>query len=81
VDTVHVWAYPTAGGEPIFLGVAARDGSRADVAATYGVQFENSSYSLIVDRLPPGTYDVVVYPHRAMTATFDGAQAVRIAVK
>jgi hypothetical protein len=81
VDTVHVWAYPTTGGDPIFLGVAAHDGSSADVAATYVAQFKNSSYNVIADRLPRGTYDVVVYPHRAVTATFNGAQVVRVAVR
>ena len=80
VDTVHVWAYPTAGGEPIFLGVAAYGDPRPDVGAIYGPQFENAAYNLMVGRLKPGTYDIVVYPHRVATGAFDGAQVVRISV-
>ena len=55
--------------------------ARPDVAAIYGAQFERSSYSLAAKPLAPGTYDVVVYPHRAATGTFDGAQVVRIIVR
>lgn len=28
-----------------------------------------------------GTYDVVVYPHRTTTGSFDSAQAVRLTVR
>ena len=81
IDTVHVWAYPAAGGEPIFLGVADIGDARPDVAAIYGEQFERSSYSLIAKPLARGTYDVVFYPHRAATGMFDGAQVVRVTVR
>ena len=81
VDTVHVWAYPATGTAPIFLGVAAYGDARPDVAAIYGETFAGAAYGLTVDRLPPGTYDVVVFPHRARTNTFDGAQVVRIIVR
>jgi len=80
IDTVHVWAYPAAGGDPIFLGVADSGDSRPDVAETYGGQFERSSFSLMANALPPGTYDVVVYAHRGSTGTFEGAQSVRVVV-
>ena len=81
VDTVHVWAYPESGGKAVFLGVATIGDARPDVAATYGAQFERAAYSLIVDQLAPGTYDVVVYPHLAATGTFEGAQTVRVHVQ
>ncbi|OFW29487.1 MAG: hypothetical protein A3H97_00990 [Acidobacteria bacterium RIFCSPLOWO2_02_FULL_65_29] len=77
VDTVHVWAYPAAGDDPIFLGVADSGDSRPDVAATYGTRFDRSSFSLTATGLPPGVYDVVVYAHRASTHAFEGAQSVR----
>ena len=80
IDTVHVWAYPTTGGAPIFLGVAATSDPRPDVAAIYGPQFEGSSYHLVAKPLIPGTYDIVVYPRRAATGAFDGAQGVRVTV-
>ena len=96
IDTVHVWANPVAGGDPtlrqaqgrpeqgrgpIFLGVADVGDARPDVAAIYGSQFEGSSYSLAAPPLASGTYDVVVYPHRAATGAFDGAQALRVTVQ
>ncbi|OFW26098.1 MAG: hypothetical protein A3H97_14125 [Acidobacteria bacterium RIFCSPLOWO2_02_FULL_65_29] len=80
IDTVHVWAYPTAGGDPVFLGVASIGDARPDVAAIYGQQFERSSFSLVAPPLALGTYDIVVYPHRAATNAFDGAQVVRVTV-
>jgi len=81
IDAVHAWAYPLTGEEPLFLGVAARSDRRDDVAKMFGDSFANASYSLSVDSLPPGTYNVVVYPHRSKTNTFDGAQVVRVVVR
>jgi len=81
VDTVHVWAYPAAGGDPIFLGVADIGGERPDVATTYGATFARSGYNLLVNGLPPGWYYFVVYPHRAATSSFEGAQVVSVAVQ
>jgi len=96
VDTVHVWAYPVGaadptlresqgrpepGQRPIFLGVAASSDRRPDVGAMFGETFEGSAYSLTVDSLSPGTYDIVIYPHRAKTNTFEGAQIVRVVVR
>ena len=74
-------AYPVAGRKPIFLGVAAYGDARPDVAATYGAQFEHAAHSLTVDQLAPGTYDIVVYPHRAATGLFEGAQVLRVTVQ
>lgn len=79
IDTVHVWAYPLAGGAPFFLGVAATGGERPDVAAVYGRQFNASAYDLTAV-LRPGAYDLVVYVHRTATNRFDGAQVVRVIV-
>jgi hypothetical protein len=81
VDTVHVWAFPAAGGHPIFLGVADIGDARHDVAATFGATFRHSSYTLVTSSLPKGTFDLVVYPHRAATGSFEGPQNVRIDVQ
>jgi hypothetical protein len=80
IDTVHLWTYPMGGKKPIFLGVAAIGDARPDVAATYGAQFEHSSFSLSATSLAPGEYDVVVYPHRSATNDFQGGQVVRVTV-
>ena len=81
VDTIHVWAYPVAPatGAPVFLGVPAF-GVRPDVAAIFGSQFANAGYTLVVRALPPGTWDVVVYVHSAVSGTFDTARLVRITI-
>ncbi|MCX6546022.1 MAG: hypothetical protein NTV05_16625 [Acidobacteria bacterium] len=81
IDTVHVWAYPLTGESPIWLGVAVQGDPRPDVGALFGRQFDAAGYGLRVRDLPPGTYDLVVYPHRARTNTFDGAQIVRVVVR
>jgi hypothetical protein len=81
IDTVHLWAYPLDGRAPIFLGVAASRRSRPDVATVYGMPFADSGFALTVVGLRPGTYDIVVYPHRAASGTFEGAQAVRVTVR
>jgi len=96
IDTVHVWAYPVGGTEPtlrapqgrpeprrraVFLGNADVGDRRADVARLFGKQFEGSAFSLSAAGLDAGTYDIVVYPHRAKTNTFEGAQVVRVVVK
>jgi probable HAF family extracellular repeat protein len=80
IDTVHVWAYPDGGAAPIFLGVAAYGDRRPDIAATFGEQFAGAAYGLAVDNLSPGTYNLVVYPHSAVTGDFHGARVVRVTV-
>lgn len=81
VDTIHVWAYPVApaAGAPVFLGVPSF-GFRPDIAAIFGSQFGNAGFTLIVSSLPPGTWDVVVYVHSAVSGTFDTARLVRITI-
>jgi hypothetical protein len=79
IDAVHVWAYP-AMGSPIFLGVADYGDDRPDIGALFGERFTNSAFSLAVD-LPPGSYEIVVYPHSAVVGDFHGAQSVRVTVQ
>jgi hypothetical protein len=81
IDTVHVWAYPAGGRDPIFLGVAVTGDPRPDVAAIYGPAFERCAYHLVAKALPPGTYIVTVYAHRAATGAFDGVQTVTVTVR
>jgi hypothetical protein len=81
VSTLHAWAYPLAGGSPIFLGAAHYGGSRPDVATAHGAQFRDSGYGLIVDGLVPGNYDVAVFALSAVSGDFVPAKVVRIAVR
>jgi hypothetical protein len=80
VDTVHVWAYPAGGGDPLFLGATAYGGARPDVAATQGARFEASGYGIIVDSLPPGTYRLAVFAWSVPLGRFLPAKVVRVTV-
>jgi hypothetical protein len=80
IGLIHVWAYAVDGAPPIFIGVAS-SGSRPDVAAIYGDQFEQSGFGLIVDNLPPGTYDLAVFPWSDADRTFGAAKLVRVTIR
>jgi hypothetical protein len=82
VDTIHVWAYPITGGPPVFVGVPALGGGRPDVGAAFGSsRFTPSGYNMAASGLAPGTYDLVVYSHSAVTNSFSAAQFVRVTVR
>jgi hypothetical protein len=81
VDTLHVWAYPTSGDDPIFVGATAYGGTRPDVAAVFGDQFKNSGYGIVVDSLSPGTYDLAVFAWSTVTGGFVPAKVVRVTVR
>jgi glucose/arabinose dehydrogenase len=82
IDTIHVWAYPTTGGPPVFVGVPALGGGRPDVAAAFaGSRYTPSGYNMAAGGLPPGTYDLVVFAHSVVTNTFSAAQVVRVTVR
>jgi hypothetical protein len=80
VDAVHVWAFPTNGSAPIFLGVANYGGSRPDVGAIYGAAFTNSGYSLVAVFVPSGNYNLAVYAHSTVSLSFNQVKAVTIQV-
>jgi hypothetical protein len=81
VDTVHVWAYPVEGGDPIFAGAADYGGLRPDVAAVYGDRFARSGYGLVVKGLAPGTYDLAVFAYSTVRGGFAPAKTVRVTVR
>jgi hypothetical protein len=81
IDALHVWAYPLAGGDPIFLGASVYGGERPDVAAIYGSRFKSSGYGLTVQGLEPGNYDLAVFGHSTVTGEFVPAKTVRVTVR
>jgi hypothetical protein len=81
VDTVHVWAYPATGDDPIWIGAATYGGARPDVAAIYGDRFLNSGYGMMVQGLAPGTYDLAVFAYSTVTGGFVPAKTVRVTVR
>ena len=50
-------------------------------APYFGERFADSSYGLVVEGLPPGTYDLAVFPHSTVTGQFEAAGVVRVTVK
>ena len=80
VDTLHMWAWPTDGGSPIWAGVATYGGVRPDLAAILGPQFINCGFNALVV-LPPGVYDLGVYSHSTVTNSFSTGRMVRVVVQ
>jgi hypothetical protein len=79
VDAVHVWASPTDGSAPIWVGSATLNGSRPDVAAIFGAQFGNAGFNLATT-LPSGSYRLTVYLHSTVSNAFSLSQTVNITV-
>lgn len=80
VDSVQVWAYPTTGAAPMFVGVASLGVSRPDVGTAFGsTRFGPSGYTL-AGTLPAGSYDLAVFAHSTVTSTFNNSSSVRITV-
>ncbi len=81
IAALHVWAYPLAGGPPVFLGTAKYGGARTDVEALHGEGFRDSGFDLVVQSLAPGTYDLAVFAWSMSRADFLPARTVRVTVR
>jgi hypothetical protein len=80
VDAVDVWVGPAGGVPTVYLGNAALNGDRPDVAAAAnGSQFRFSGFNTIVS-LSPGTYDLFIYARSTVTGTFNNAVVRRVTV-
>jgi hypothetical protein len=82
IDAIHVWAtrvdIPRA--EPQFLGAAAINGSRPDIAAVFGSQFDRAGFALTVPNLPRGVYEITAYVWNRRTARWEDARTVHVTV-
>jgi hypothetical protein len=76
VSVLHVYAYPHAGGPPVYLGAPATGGWRPDVGAAYGSRFSTSGWGLTVSGLPAGYYTLVLFPFSTVTQDFRYEAAV-----
>ena len=81
IDVLHVWAHPVDGSAARFVGVAAYGGTRPDVAKIFGNRFLKSGFSIGLQGVPAGTYDVVVYGFSLATGKFSVAGSVRVTVR
>ena len=80
VDAVHLWAFPTSGAAPIFLGADIYGRDRPDVGAVFGPSFTNSGFHQQVTNIPPGTYYFVAYAHDTLTGTFSIQRGATVTV-
>jgi hypothetical protein len=54
IDVIHIWAFPSSGAGPRFLGTAWLGLERPDSANTFGSQFAGSGFTLFASGLPAG---------------------------
>src|SRR6185503_6838101 len=80
MDTVHVWAWPTNGGAPTFVGAVTPNWSRPDVAATFGTRFGNTGWGLVVSGLPTGSYILATYGHSTVANGFNIQRSVIVTI-
>jgi hypothetical protein len=72
VDTIHVWAFPAAGGPGVPLGATTTFFPRADVGAARGTRFMYSGFNVKTSSgLAPGDYQVATYARSTLTQTFN----------
>ena len=81
VDLVHVYAYPSSGAPPIFVGAASTNFARGDVGAYYGAAHVTSGYGLIVHGLSPGNYMLAVFAHSSYADRFAPAQTINVRIE
>jgi glucose/arabinose dehydrogenase len=81
IGTLHVWAFPMTGAAPQFLGVASYGGSRPDVAAFFGPQFDATGYNLSVKGLASGDWLIAVYGWVNVSANFTVVNSVLVTVE
>jgi hypothetical protein len=81
IDTLHMWAYPSTGGAPVFLGTPTLGGARPDVAAVLGDQFRETGFGLAVEGLSPGSYDLAIFPWSNVTGAFAPPKVVQVMVR
>ena len=81
VDLLHVYAYPAAGGPPIYVAAVTPGGTRADVAAVYGSRYRSSGFNIPVSGLAPGVYDIAIYAHTTVTQLFENVRILRVTIQ
>ena len=81
VDAVQVWATPTTGGNPVFLGPASYGGLCLDASAIFGPPHKQSGFDLSATGLAPGlTYNITAYAHSTISGTFNNSVSATVTV-
>lgn len=79
VSTVHIWAWPTNGSSPTFMGTATSV-SRPDVGAAFGnARFATGGFAL-TGPLPAGQYHIAAYAMSTVTGTFNNSKLATVTV-
>jgi hypothetical protein len=84
IDTIAVWAYPTTGAAPTFVGFGVYGISRPDVGVVFGDPgFAPSGYSLTVttSALGAGAFDLAVFGRSTVTGNYIAVNVVRVNVQ
>jgi glucose/arabinose dehydrogenase len=81
VDAVHLWAYPEAGGAPVFVGANTAWVARPDVGAIFGSAFTPSGYQIVTMPLASGAWNLVVFARSTFTGTFSLSAVVPVTVR
>jgi hypothetical protein len=77
VNRVDIWAFPTGGGSPSYLGSPTYGTARPDVAAAFGsTRFTNSGYGGAIRSLTPGQYTFRTYAFSTVAGQFNNAAEV-----
>jgi hypothetical protein len=85
IDGIAVWAYPTSGAPPSFVGFGSYGASRPDIGALFGgARFAPSGYSLTVtasELATAGAYYLVVFGHSTVTNAYTAVGLVTVTVQ
>jgi hypothetical protein len=82
IDAIQIWAHAGGSATPVFVGAAAIQGHRPDVAAAFGPQFAASGFDLMVTTpLPIGSYQIQVFARHAATRQYGPAYVITVTVR
>jgi hypothetical protein len=73
IGEITVYAYPTNGSTPFFVGTAAVAPAALDPATPFGGQFTRARFAVPLTDLPAGTYDLVVVGRSRVSTALDAA--------
>jgi hypothetical protein len=80
MDQVVVWAYPSGGGAPQYVGAATYGMARPDIGSLFGGQFANSGFRLTAP-VNAGTYRFVAFAHSTVANSYSGVAAPNVTVQ
>jgi YVTN family beta-propeller protein len=83
IDAVQIWAHPTNGAPPRFIGDAPFGTARPDANSFMDpgtTEWTNSGYALMVGGLPPGDYIIRVLARGTVTGAYDSMAEAPVTV-